>query len=357
MTTLWRWAAALAVVTLGTGLAHAQTPSKPAVERLDPALDALIDPNAKLELVKTGYGFTEGMVWVPEGNSGYLLLSDMPANIIYKLDPHSGKQSIWLDHSGYTKPDIWRVGFEQTNGKDPKDPAFEKFYMIGSNGLTLDRQGRVIICTWAGRSMDRIEKDGKRTTLTDNWNGQRFNGTNDVAVKKDGAIYFTDGYGGLRGRDQDPGKGLPFNAVLMWKNGKTTLLIKDIENTNGLAFSPDEKFLYVNGGRDKFVKRYPVLADDTLGQGEMLIDLKPQSPTQITDGMKVDTKGNIWESGGGEPYKGGIWIITPEGKHVGSIAVPEAVANVEWGEPDHKTLYIVARTSVYKIKTKVVGIP
>jgi len=345
---------------IGTAGAQGLNKGAPDVVRLDPALDALIDANAKLELVKTGYGFTEGMVWVPQGKSGYLLLSDMPANIIYKLDPHTKRQSVWLDHSGYTKPDIWRVGFEQTNGKDPKDPAFEKFYMIGSNGLTLDRQGRVVIATWAGRGIDRIEKNGKRTTLTDKWNGKRFNGTNDLVVKKDGAVYFTDGFGGLRNREQDRDKGIDFQGVFMWKNGKTTMLVgKDqLPATNGLAFSPDEKYLYANASNQKFVKRFPVKADGTLGPGEMFADLSKESPRQITDGMKVDRRGNVWESGGGtDNFTGGIWIITPEGKHIGSINVPELVANVEWGEADHKTLYIVARSSVYKIKTKVAGIP
>jgi len=330
---------------------------KPVVVRIDPALDALVSPDAKLELVKGGFGFTEGIVWVEKGR--YLLFSDIPANVIYKLTP-KGEASIYMQRSGYTKPDIWRVGFEQTNGKDPKDPAFEKFYMIGSNGLALDHQGRVLIATWAGRGIDRIEKNGKRVTLTDKWNGKRFNGTNDLVVKKDGSVYFTDGFGGLRNREQDKNKGIDFQGVFMWKNGKTTMIVgkDELPATNGLAFSPDEKYLYANASNQKFVKRFPVKADGTVGKGEMFADLSKESPRQITDGMKVDTKGNVWESGGGkDEVSGGVWIITPEGKHIGSINLPELVANVEWGEPDHKTLYIVARSSVYKIRTKVAGIP
>ena len=145
--------------------------------------------------------------------------------------------------------------------------------MIGSNGLALDRQGRLVIATWAGRSIVRVEKNGTRTVLADRWEGKRFGGTNDVVVKKDGAIYFTDTYGGLRLRDKDPAKELDFNAVYMWKDGKLSLLIKDIPNTNGLAFSPDEKILYVNGSRDRYVKAYDVKADDTLANGRMLIDM------------------------------------------------------------------------------------
>src|SRR5438093_13756218 len=193
----------LLVVTMGVGLATAQKPSDKPIVRLDPALDALVSPDARLELVKGGFGFTEGLIWVEQGR--YLLLSDIPANVIYKLTPQ-GEASIYLHRSGYTQPDIWRVGFEQTNGKNPSDPLFEKFYMIGSNGLALDRQGRLIIATWAGRSIDRIEKNGKRIVLADRFEGKQFNGTNDVIVKKNGTISSTDPYGGLRLRDNDPRK-------------------------------------------------------------------------------------------------------------------------------------------------------
>src|SRR5256712_14139475 len=125
-----------------------------------------------------------------------------------------------MHRSGYTQPDIWRVGFEQTNGKNPGDPLFEKFYMIGSNGLALDRQGRLIIATWAGRSIDRVEKNGKRTVLADRYEGKRFGGTNDVVVKKDGSIYFTDGFGGLRLREKDPRKELDFGGVYRSRDAK-----------------------------------------------------------------------------------------------------------------------------------------
>jgi gluconolactonase len=340
----------IAVTLVFAASAHAQTADKPVV-RLDPALDALVSPDAKLELVKGGFGFTEGALWVPQGKSGYLLLSDIPANVIYKLTP-DGKQSLYLDHSGYTGQDIWRVGFIQTNGKDRGDPKFEEFPMIGSNGLALDRQGRLIIATWGGRSIDRIEKDGRRVTLADRWEGKRFGGTNDVVVKRDGAIYFTDTYGGLRLREKDARKELDFNAVYMWKDGKLSLLIKDIPNTNGLAFSPDEKILYVNGSRDKYVKRYDVKPDGTLANGQIFIDMSNEKEGGITDGLRVDAKGNLYETG-----PGGVWIISPEGKHLGTIRTPELAANVEFGDADRKTLYIAARTSIYKIRVNTPGAP
>jgi gluconolactonase len=343
---------ALLCVLALTGAARAQQPSGKPVTRLDPALDALISPDAKLQLVKTGFGFTEGAVWVPRGDSGYLLFSDIPANVIYMWSPLDDKASVYLDHSGYTGQDIWRVGFMQTNGKDKSDPKYEEFPMIGSNGLTLDREGRLIIATWAGRSIDRIEWDGKRTVLADRYDGKRFGGTNDVVVKQDDSIYFTDGYGGLRHTTDDPRKELDFNGIYMLKDGKVSLVIKDIPNTNGLAFSPDEKILYANGSRDRYVKRYDVLPDDTVTNGQMLIDMNSDPAKGITDGLRVDTKGNLWETG-----PGGVWIVTPEGKHLGTIALPELGANVEFGDADRKTLYIAARTSIYKIRTNVAGLP
>jgi len=223
--------------------------------------------------------------------------------------------------------------------------------MIGADGLTLDRRGRVIICTFAGRSLVRLENNGKRTVLADSYEGKRFNGPNDVVVKRDGAIYFTDTYGGLRLRDKDPRKGLDFNAVFLWKDGKLTLLIKDMPATNGLAFSPDEKFLYVNGSRDNYVRRYEVLPDDTLTNGKMFIDMSKETERGITDGLRVDTKGNLYETG-----PGGVWVISPDGKHLGTIRAPEQSTNVGFGDADRKTLYIAARTSIYKIRVNTPGI-
>ena len=224
--------------------------------------------------------------------------------------------------------------------------------MIGSNGMAYDPQGRLVIATWSGRGIDRIEKNGKRVTLTNSVDGKMFNGTNDLVVKKNGTIYFTDGYGGLRGRENDPKRGIDYSALFMWKNGKTTRVTTDLPNTNGLALSPDEKILYANGSRDKTLRAYDVQADDTLANSRMFYDWSKDTRPGITDGMKVDTKGNVWESA-----PTGVWVISPEGKHLGTILVPELVANVEFGDADHKTLYIAARSSVYKIRLNVAGIP
>ena len=345
MKSLWMFVAILLASTIGAESTGAQAPGDGAVIRLDPSLDQLVSAEAKLELVKGDFGFTEGVVWVPQGNSGYLLLSDMYANVIYKVTPE-GKVSLYLDHSGYTGYDIWRVGMPQ-----PDPDRKTKFFMIGSNGLALDRQGRLLIATWSGRSIDRIEKNGARTVLADRYEGKRLGGTNDLVVKSDGAIYFTDGFGGMRERENDPSKELDFAGIFMFKDGKVTVAIKDIPTPNGLAFSPDEKYLYANGSQMRYVRRYDVQPDDTLTNSQMFIDMNGDKARGITDGMKVDAKGNLYESG-----PGGIWILSPEAKHLGTILVPEFVANLVFGDSDQKTLYIAARTSVYKIRVNTPGI-
>jgi gluconolactonase len=354
MKKLWMILTVFLLMGLGLGTLHAQMPGdRPTVLKLDPALDDLISTDAKLETVKGNYFlFTEGPTWVPQGkNSGYLVFSEMAANEILKMTM-DGQISVYLDHSGYTGFDIWNHGMDQTNGKPPDDPQYRKFNMPGSNGTALDMQGRLVWDTWAGRGVDRMEKNGKRVTLTDSMDGKKFNGTNDIVVKKDGAIYFTDGFGGLRGRDKDPSVGINYTGLFMWKDGKTSVIIKDLNGANGLALSPDEKYLYANGAR--LVRQYEIRADDSVDVPNMKVisDMTADKLPGITDGMKVDAKGNIYES-----CCGGIWIISPEGKHLGTIFTPELVANLEFGDPDLKSLYILARTSIYKIRVKTPGIP
>ncbi|HWG04818.1 MAG TPA: SMP-30/gluconolactonase/LRE family protein [Beijerinckiaceae bacterium] len=340
---------ALAVTMLG-GISSAQTAGdKPTVSKLDPSLDSLISSDAKLQTAATGFGFTEGTAWSQKGN--YLLFSDIPANVIYKLPP-GGKASVFMEHSGYQGYDIWRVGRMQPNGPDPSAPGYVQFALLGSNGLTVDPQGRVVICASGDRALERIEKNGKRTILADKYEGKRFNGPNDVIVKKDGTIYFTDGFDGLRGADKDPEKGLDFRGIFMLKDGKVTRIADDIPNPNGLSLSPDEKTFYANGSAAKFVRAYDVQPDDSVTNSRMLIDMSDDKTPGITDGMKVDTKGNIWESG-----PGGVWIISPQGKHLGTIFTPKLVGNLEFGDADHKTLYMAARSDIYKVRVNVAGIP
>jgi gluconolactonase len=335
---------------LASSVALAQPAVAQTVQRLDPALDALVSADAKVELVKSGYGFTEGPVWVQKGRDGYLLFTDIPGNVVWKLTP-DGKASVYLSNVGYNGPEVWRWGGIQNNGFDRNDPKFEEFAMIGADGLTLDRQGRLILATFAGRSLMRVEANGKRTVLADRYEGKRFGGPNDVVVKRDGAIYFTDTYGSFRLREKDPRRELEFNGVYRWKDGKLSLVVKDMPAVNGLAFSPDEKYLYVNGSRDNYVNRYDVRPDGTLANGMLFADMRKETERGITDGMRVDTKGNVYETA-----PGGVWIISPEGKHLGTIRVPEQSTNIGFGDADMKTLYIAARTSIYKIRVNVPGI-
>ena len=324
--------------------AAAQSAPRNAVVRLDPALDAIIAANAKAELLKGDYfGATEGPVWVDEGRSGYLLFSDMAANAIYKWTP-AGQLSVFLDKSGYTGNDINNVGGQYTNGR-------LHLLNIGSNGLTLDREGRLIIAGMTDRNVTRLENDGSRTTLADKYDGKRLNSPNDLVVKSDGAIYFTETTSGMRGRDESPVRELPFHGVYLIKQGDLRLLDKDPQGVapNGIAFSPDEKILYVNGGVK--ISGYEVLPDDTIANPRVLIDMSGEKTPGNTDGMKVDRNGNIYCSG-----PGGVWIVSPQGKHLGTIVTPDRVANLAFGDADSRTLYMVGGRSLWRIRTTIPGI-
>jgi gluconolactonase len=345
----------LAVVLLlaAAAAARAQTSVQNGVVRLDRALDALIPANAKAELLKGDYfGAIEGPVWVDDTRGGYLLFSDMAANAIYKWTP-AGQLSVFLDKSGYTGNDINNVGGQYTNGR-------LHLLNIGSNGLTLDAQGRLIIAGMTDRNVTRLEKDGSRTTLADTYDGKRLNSPNDLVVKSDGAIYVTETTSGMRGRDESPARELPFHGVYLIKgpstplgtHGVVRLLDKDPQGVapNGIAFSPDEKILYVNGGLK--INAYDVLADDTIANPRVLIDMSVEKPPPgNTDGMKVDRNGNIYCSG-----PGGVWIVSPQGRHLGTIVTPDRVANLAFGDADSRTLYLVGGRSLWRIRTTVPGI-
>jgi gluconolactonase len=322
----------------------AQAPTQNAVVRLDAALDAIVPGGAKAELLRGDYfGAIEGPVWADDGPGGYLLFSDMAANVIYKWTP-AGGLSVFLDKSGFTGTDLNSVGGQYTNGR-------LHVLLIGSNGLTLDRQGRLIIAAMTDRSVTRLEKNGVRTTLVDKYEGKRLNSPNDLVVKSDGAIYFTETTSGMRGRDESPARELPFHGVYLIKDGALRLLDKDPQGSapNGIAFSPDEKILYVNGGTK--ITRYDVLADDTIANGRVLIDTGVEKTPGNTDGMKVDRNGNIYCSG-----PGGVWIISPQGKHLGTIVTPDRVANLAFGDADSKTLYMVGGRSLWRIRVNIPGI-
>jgi gluconolactonase len=321
-----------------------QAPAAGSIVRLDPALDQLVDPDAKIEKIASGLKFAEGPVW--ERKPGYLLFSDIPANVINKWTP-DGKVSPVVNPSGFTGTDDSLAGVPITNG-------FETVYLIGSNGVTLDKQGRIVFAAHGDRGIIRIEKDGKRTVLADHYEGKRLNSPNDLVYRSDGTLYFTDPPAGLRPVNREfPQKELSFNGVfLIAKDGTLRLATKEVSFPNGLAFSPDEKYLYVDDTAKQLIMRFAVQSDGSLGAGQLFFDMSPlkQQPG-VADGMKVDKKGDLYCTG-----PGGILVISPEGKHLGTISATELPANVAFGDSDGKTLYMAARTGLYRIHLKVEGI-
>jgi gluconolactonase len=312
--------------------------------RLDPALDSLIPAGTQIEKVAGGFGFSEGPVWVHTSGPGFLIFSDIPANVIDKWNPRDGKISVFLEKSGFAGSDPGDAGFQLNNGH-----AVVTLY--GSNGITLDKQGRVTYCQHGDRGVMRLEKDGKRTVLADHYEGKRLNSPNDLVYKSDGSLYFTDPPFGLRKVADDPKKELPFSGVYLLAKGKLTLVNKDFGAPNGLAFSPDEKYLYVDDSFTKTYWRFEVQPDGTLANKTLLVDASSSKEDGVPDGMKVDKQGNIYAAG-----PGGVWVITPEGKHLGTIRPPENPANLAWGDADAKTLYFTAVTGLYRLRVNIPGI-
>jgi gluconolactonase len=287
-----------------------------------------------VEKVADGFSFTEGPVWHPDG---YLLFSDPNTNTIYRYNPANHNVTVYMSHSGYTGADIG------------------DYHQPGSNGLTIDKEGRLIIDQHGNRRVIRLEKKGPITILSDNFDGKRLNSPNDLVLKSDGSLYITDPPYGLPGLFNDPQKETPYSGVYMIKNGKTVLLTKDLGGPNGIAFSPDEKYLYIGNWdiRDihhtKTVWRYEVQADGTLKNGKNFFDWNLTEDDEAIDGIKVDKAGNLFVSA-----PGGVWIISAEGKLLGKIVTPERPANMAWGD-DGKTLYLTAHTSLYKIRVNTGG--
>jgi gluconolactonase len=309
-------------------LAAAIGMAQPTVKK-DPAFEALVPSSAKIEKLAGGFQFTEGPLYYKEG---YVLFSDIPANVIYKWTK-DGKSAEFRKPSGF-------------DGTGAPAGAY-----IGSNGLTRDKQGRLIICEHGNGRVTRLEKDGKLTVLADKYEGQRLNSPNDAVYKSDGSLYFTDPPYGFPKQDEDPKKELKFNGVYRLSGDKLQLLTKDMTRPNGLAFSPDEKYLYVANSdpAKKVWMRYEVRSDGTLGNGKLFFDATQEKEEGLPDGLKVDTKGNIFATG-----PGGIWVFSPESKHLGTIKPAEVPANCAWGD-DGKSLYMTARTSLYRIKLNTSG--
>ena len=301
------------------------------IRQLDPSLEGLIALDATIEKLAEGFLFTEGPIWF---RSGYLVFSDIPANTMYRWDP-DGKVSVFRKPSGF-------------DGTEWPEGAF-----IGSNGLTLDLQGRLVICEHGNRRVTRIEADGALSVLATRDQGRRLNSPNDVVFKSDGAMYFTDPPYGFMKQDQDPAKELDYNGVYRLKDDVLTLLHRDMTRPNGLAFTPDEKYLYVGNSdaKKKIWNRFPVLDDGTLGDPVLFADLTSIDEPGLPDGMKIDTQGNLYCTG-----PGGTHVFRPDGTRLGVIVTPETPANLHWGDADGQTLYITARTGLYRVRTKANGI-
>ncbi|HMG35000.1 MAG TPA: SMP-30/gluconolactonase/LRE family protein [Blastocatellia bacterium] len=312
------------------------TPSEVNVEiiRKDLGINAIVGANPKIFKLAEGFKFTEGPIWVRD----HLLFSDPNGNIIYKYIPNgdnAGKLEVFRTPSGYSGADIAEYG------------------QPGSNGLTLDPQGRLIINQHGNHRVVRLEKDGSETVLADKFEGKRLNSPNDLVYRSDGTLYFTDPPFGLPKFFDDPRKELAFSGVYSLYRGKLKVISRDFTGPNGIALSPDEKYLYVGDWDDKkkVVMRYDALADGTLANGKLFFDMTGAPGEDAIDGIKVDQAGNLYVSG-----PGGLWVISPEGKHLGTIIAPKHVHNMAWGDDDGRTLYLCGRSSLYRIRLGVPGI-
>lgn len=309
----------------------AVTPSEVNVEvvRLDSEINKIVGPNPKVFKLAEGFKFTEGPVWTKDG----LLFSDPNANTIYRYSK-DGKLSVFRSPSGYSGSDI--AAYRQP----------------GSNGITLDPQGNIVFNQHGNRRVVRLEKDGKETVVADKFEGKRFNSPNDLVYRSDGTLYFTDPNFGLPKFGDDPRKELPHTGVYSLYKGKLQLLTTEFTGPNGIALSPDEKFLYVGNWDDnrKVVYRYELQGDGTVKNGKLFFDFTPIKGEDAIDGIKVDVAGNVYVSA-----PAGLQILSPEGKHLGTIVIPQHVHNMAWGDDDGKTLYLCARNGLYKIRLNVKG--
>lgn len=309
----------------------ATRPAVGQVVRRQPAVDAIVPVDARIEQLASGFLFTEGPVWHPDG---YLLFSDPNANAIYRWTP-DGAVSVFRTKSGYAGLDAGT------------------YHQPGSNGLTLDADGRLTIDEHGRRRVVRLEQNGVVTVLADRFEGQRLNSPNDLVYRSDGSLYFTDPPFGLPKVFDDPAKETPYSGVYRLADGRLQLLGRDLAGPNGIAFSPDERWLYVSNWdvNRKVIMRYPVRPDGSLGEGTVFVDATTSHPgEQAWDGVKVDRDGNVYAAG-----PGGVWIIAPDGTHLGTIAPPETPANLAWGDADGRTLYLTARTGLYRIRLSIPG--
>ncbi len=301
------------------------------IERQDPRFDKLIPPDAKLEKLAEGFKWSEGPVWSPKG---YLLFSDIPRNRVMQW--HDDALKVFLEPAGYT-------GTAKRGGE------------TGSNGLTLDSDGRLVLCQHGDRRIARLEANGKFTTLADKYEGKRFNSPNDLCYKSNGDLYFTDPPYGMEKNWDDPAREQDFCGVFrLTKDGRVDLLTKEFSRPNGICFAPGEKILYV--GNSDPVKpiwtAFDMKPDGTLGKSRVFFDSSPwvkQNLKGAPDGMKVDAGGNLFATG-----PGGLNVFSPDGAFLGRINTGEPTSNCNWGD-DGSTLYITANMYLCRIKTSTRG--
>jgi gluconolactonase len=311
-------------------VAQTETPAGAGVIiRHDPRFDALVPAGATIEKVQDGFVFLEGPVW--RKSDSRLFYSDLRGNAIYQWTNAEGVSDV-------SKP------FFTGDGTGLRG--------VGPNGIALDREGRLLACVYGSRSVIRLEKDGSRTTLAERFEGKRLNSPNDLVVARDGTVYFTDPSFGLEGTDNSPLRELTFNGVYRLRpNGQLDLLTRELERPNGLVLSPDESILYVansGGGAVTGWMAYDLSAAG-LSNKRVFFDVTGVQGEGGADGMKVDLAGNVYATG-----PGGVWIIAPDGTHLGTIRPAEALTNVGWGD-DGRTLFITGRTALYRIRLSARG--
>ena len=314
--------ATLLACTFLAGAAHAQS-----VKKLDPALDKVIAPGTKIEKVATGFLFIEGPMW----RDGKLWFSDVKGDKVRTFDPKTGAVTVVLKDSG---------------GVKDASPDF----FLGSNAMVTDKDGSILLTRMAIGTIERMDDKGNLKPFLSNYQGKRLNSPNDLVFTRDGALWITDPPFGLPKMDADPKKQLKYNPVWRYADGKLTPVITDMTAPNGIAFSPDEKTLYVSNSMPKmYIRAYDVGAGGKLSNPRALISFPPPNPADVPDGMKVDSAGNLWASG-----PGGVRIITPQGKVLGQIVIPETVANVGFAD-DGKTVYLTGSTSLYRLHSAIPG--
>jgi len=311
------------------------------VLRFDPRLDAILNPDARVEKVLEDHeAFFEGPVWMGSGSAGYLLFTDIAGDAILKWAPGSGvstvAHSFFASSAGARARDL--------------DLGFRRVRLKGPDGLAVDGDGNIVYCGYGPRHVGRLAPDGRRTVLAQSYGGRRLNTPNDVVISSEGAVYFTDSSADITSAPADADAGVPTSAVYRIRGRQLELLDADFRAANGLAFSPGEQFLYVNDTRRKLIWRFESRGNEPLGRREFFADMNADPSEGVPDGMKVDAAGNVYCTG-----PRGLWVIAPDGTHLGTVRTRERLTNLVFGGPDRSTLYMTGPSYVWRIPLKVRG--